>query len=138
MEFKIYDTLPQEAVLIRETVFVKEQGFCEEFDETDAGSRHLVLFDGNIPVATCRFFKELKDTVYVIGRIAVMKDYRGRGLGADIVKEAERHIRGMGGRKVCLHAQKRVEKFYSGLGYCVYGEEDSDEGCPHVWMEKEL
>lgn len=136
MEFKLFDTLPQEAVMIRETVFVKEQGFQEEFDEVDAGAKHLVLFDGDTPVATCRFFEDLKMDAYVIGRIAVMKSYRGKRLGSDIMKEAERHILKAGGKKVCLHAQKRVEMFYRGLGYHSCGREDSDEGCPHVWMEK--
>lgn len=56
MKTQIYSTLPQEARRIREEVFVREQGFENEFDETDQRAFHLVLYDGEIPVAVCRFF----------------------------------------------------------------------------------
>lgn len=136
MEFRLYDTLPQEAKQIRQTVFVEEQGFMEEFDETDTVASHLVLYDGAVPVATCRFYEDAEMGAYVIGRIAVMKNYRGRGLGSDVIEEAERHVRLIGGKRICLHAQKRVKGFYEGQGYRMWGEEDEDEGCPHIWMEK--
>ena len=55
MDIKIYDTLPEEAVRIRKTVFVEEQGFQDEFDKIDSYARHLVLFDGENPIAVCRF-----------------------------------------------------------------------------------
>ena len=58
MDIKIYDTLLEEAVRIRKTVFVEEQGFQDEFDKIDSYARHLVLFDGENPIAVCRFFSE--------------------------------------------------------------------------------
>ena len=39
-----------------EAVFIKEQGFKDEFDEIDDFAKHVLLFDGDIPVGTCRFF----------------------------------------------------------------------------------
>ena len=70
MEFKIYDTLPQEAREIRLRVFVREQGFQEEFDTADKFSTHIVAYDGDIPIATCRYYTQ--DSRFLIGRIAVI------------------------------------------------------------------
>lgn len=35
-------------------MFVKEQGFEEEFDDIDETAAHIVLFDGSHPVGVCR------------------------------------------------------------------------------------
>ena len=56
MQVKIYDELPLEAKKIREDVFVKEQGFNEEFDIIDKTAKHILISENNIPVATCRIF----------------------------------------------------------------------------------
>ena len=51
MEFKISGELLADEKLIREEVFMSEQGFKNEFDETDGKAFHLVMYDNNIPVA---------------------------------------------------------------------------------------
>lgn len=135
---RVYYTLPEEAVLIRQEVFVNEQGFKEEFDSIDKEAVHIVLFDGNMPVATCRFFKDNEKDTYIIGRVAVISAYRGQNLGSFILENACRLIKEAGGKKICLHSQKRVKEFYEKQGYCMYGDEDLDEGCPHVWLYKEI
>ncbi len=56
METEIYHTLPAEAVKIRETVFVKEQGFRNEFGEIDRYAQHMIVFDQENAIAVCRFF----------------------------------------------------------------------------------
>lgn len=56
MNIRVYHTLPGDAVMIRKEVFMKEQGFHDEFDETDQTASHIVLYIENIPAATCRFF----------------------------------------------------------------------------------
>ena len=56
---------------------MKEQGFKYEFDETDHLAKHMLLFEDDIPVATCRFFFSVERDCYVIGRIAVSKEFRG-------------------------------------------------------------
>ena len=58
METKIYNQLPDEAKEIRLEVFVKEQGFEEEFDDIDETAAHIVLFDGSHPVGVCRIFTD--------------------------------------------------------------------------------
>lgn len=138
MKVKIYDRrLPQEAKYIRETVFVKEQGFNEEFDTTDNISTHLVVFDGEIPVGTCRYYKD-SNNIYYIGRLAIMKNYRGKGIGAFILHSAENSIKSRNGKTIRLHSQYRAKEFYEKQGYKSYGEPDYDEDCLHIWMEKTL
>lgn len=43
MFIKIYDEIPEEAKTIREAVFIKEQGFKDEFDEIDDVAKHVLL-----------------------------------------------------------------------------------------------
>lgn len=141
MKIKIFDgKLPDEAKLIREKVFIEEQGFNEEFDTTDNISVHIVAFDGDKPAGTCRYYMQNKDgdTVYYIGRLAVMKDYRGKGLGAELVRFAEESIKARNGKSVRLHSQYRAKEFYEKQGYTDFGEPDYDEDCLHIWMEKTL
>lgn len=75
MEIKIYEKLPKEAIDIRESVFVKEQGFKNELDDIDDTAKHIVIFDSFLnPIATCRFFYSEERKCYVIGRVAVKKN----------------------------------------------------------------
>lgn len=138
MEFKVYHSLPEAAKSIREEVFVVEQGFKYEFDDLDLTSTHIVGYINGLPVATCRvLFNEQRKT-YAVGRIAVIKEYRGKGLGAEILREGEEYIRKIGGGLVSLHAQVRAAGFYEKQGYIRVGEIDDEEGYPHIWMTKEL
>ncbi len=138
MEVKFYRNLPNEAAEIRRSVFMEEQGFHDEFDGTDDRACHAVAFDGDKPVGTCRYFREEGSENFTIGRIAVLKEYRGKSIGALMLKMVEEEIRRAGGTKCVLHAQTRVEEFYKKQGYKRNGEEDEEEGCPHIWMGKTL
>ena len=70
MEIKFYSTLPEEAAAVRTEVFVEEQGFINEMDDIDSYAEHIVAFDGDKPVGTCRFFKDDKtENDYIAGRI---------------------------------------------------------------------
>ena len=92
MKFRIYTAgLPEEAKKIRLEVFVKEQGFEEEFDSVDDTAAHIVLFDGKTPVGVCRVFKDSGSGKTVIGRVAVKKELRGKGLGTRIIEAAEEY-----------------------------------------------
>lgn len=57
MNFKVYSKLPAEAAKIRETVFVQEQGFREEFDTTDQFASHLVCYDRDLPIVYAAILK---------------------------------------------------------------------------------
>ena len=130
--------LPQEAILIRQEVFVEEQGFEVEFDEVDSITRHIVLFEDGIPIGTCRvYWNEIKAS-YVLGRVAVRKNFRGRAFGRRLLQEAEHLVHSLQGTTLCLAAQVRVKAFYEKQGYSAAGAEFLDEECPHVWMYKTL
>ena len=51
---------------------------------------------------------------------------------------AETEIKKIGGKRIFLHAQSRVEKFYEKQGYSSFGEIELDEYCSHVWMSKRI
>lgn len=133
-----YDTLPEEAVRIRAEVFVQEQGFKQEFDGTDDRAVHLVMYVGGEPAAVCRYYWSSEKSAHVIGRVEVRKPFRGSGLGAGLLREAETQILADGGTQAWLSAQLRAEEFYEKQGYRAEGEVFLDEYCPHVWMKKIL
>ena len=134
--------LPQEAKTIRRDVFEKEQGFVDEFDGTDETAAHFVIFDGEKPVATCRVFPESgaagDGSVYLLGRFAVLREYRMRHVGAYLLSEAETYVQKNGGRAVRLHAQLQAAGFYEKQGYVRIAEVDEEQGCPHIWLEKSV
>ena len=89
----------------------------EEFDEHDGdGTRYVVLLDDGYPVATCRFYEVGAERV-VLGRVVVLPEYRGRGLGRRVVEEAEHWIGELGYREVVIDSRTVVVPFYEKLGY---------------------
>ena len=117
MTFRIYDKLCEDAKQIRTEVFVAEQGFETEFDDTDSKARHIVGYDGEKPVAVCRYFYD--------------EEHK-------ILSFAEQMIKQDGGKSVALSAQLRASGFYEKQGYKKHGDEYYDEYCPHVLMTKAL
>lgn len=89
----------------------------QEFDAHDGpGTKYIVLLDDGYPVATCRMYDVSADTV-MLGRLVVLPEYRGQGLGRRTVMEAEAWMRASGCVRILL--ESRVEKvaFYEKLGY---------------------
>ena len=138
MTIREFNYLPEDAKIVRNEVFVKEQGFINEFDETDNNSVHIVLYNKDKPISTCRIYFHIGKQMFVIGRIAVLKEHRGNNVGAVTLRFAEESIRNNGGSSVILSAQVRIAKFYEKHGYTKQGEVYLDEDCPHVWMIKNL
>lgn len=138
MKIKKYNELPKEAIQIRNEVFVEEQGFIDEFDSIDNISTHLVLFEGLLPLATCRYYWNKEKDAYSVGRIAVVKDCRGKNIGGLILQEAEIQIRNSGGSIIYLSAQLRAVGFYKNQGYVTTGDTYYEESCPHICMYKRL
>lgn len=86
MKILRYDSFPNYAKEIREAVFIEEQGFESEFDEIDNTAVHFVLFDEDeSPIATCRVFWNNQMNAYTLGRLAVIKECRGKNIGSLIV-----------------------------------------------------
>ncbi len=137
MEIKIYKQIPPEAMDIRVRVFVDEQGFVDDVDETDAVATHLVAYIDGTAVGTCRVF-ERQNGAYILGRMAVLKKHRGAGIGARLIREAEEEIARMGGDTILIHAQLHAKGFYEFCGYTAYGEIENEQDRPHVWLKKQL
>lgn len=95
MEIREYDMMTDEARGIRTAVFVVEKDYRPEFDEWDEPGRatHLLAFGNGRAVATCRLYPELDHADqpgrWVIGRLAVVADERGHGIGKTVLAEAE-------------------------------------------------
>ena len=89
----------------------------EEFDEHDGdGTRYIVLLDRGYPVATCRFYDFGAGRV-MLGRVVVLPEYRGQGLGSRVVREAERWIKELGYAEVVIDSRTVAVAFYEKLGY---------------------
>lgn len=140
MEIKVYSQLPVYSVEIRTQVFVKEQGFDKEFelDKNEGRATHLVGFLDGKMAATARFYFSDEHNAYLIGRIAVLKEHRKKGFGAEIVRACEQCIADKGGKRAIIHAQARAKGFYEAIGYSSFGDTDFEEGVEHIWMTKNL
>jgi predicted GNAT family N-acyltransferase len=142
MEFRVYETLVQEAIAIRQEVFQQEQHFVEEFDALDHDHsrqiRHMVAYEQGNPVACCRYYADDTPGAYLVGRIAVRKPYRGQQIGAQLLREVEARLSAQGAMLLSLSAQVAARAFYEKQGYTASGEIYYDEHCPHIHMEKVL
>lgn len=127
--------LPEEARLLRTLIFIEEQGFVREFDDLDAAAVHIVAFDGDKSTGTCRYYPR-PDGSYAIGRIAVAREYRGKGVGSALVLEAERRVALLGAKTTVVSAQLRAAGFYRSLGYTEQGSPYPEEHVPHILMVK--
>ena len=126
------------ALRLRERVFAVEQGVRPEADRDgrDAEATHLVALEEGRVVGTCRLV--FQGEVARLGRMAVERERRGRGLGAAILREAERQARAKGVRRISLHAQLRARSLYKRDGYQQQGAPFVEEGIDHVAMEKRI
>lgn len=123
---------------IREDVFMDEQGIDRSLltDDKDRDAFHGIVYDFGIPVASGRLYRDSEDeSVYHAGRIAVNKEYRGKGLGRDLMIGLIEKAWEVGAEKVSLHAQEQVIGFYEKLGFVGVGDIFMEAGIPHLEME---
>ena len=91
----------------------------EEFDEHDrSDTKYIVLTDDDFPVATCRFYP-LSEQAAMIGRVVVLPEYRGKGLGMRVMKEAEEWLSELGFQKAVIESRDVAVGFYQQIGYAV-------------------
>ena len=138
MEIKVFNSLPKDALDLRIIVFVEEQGFVDEVDEADSFATHLVMYDNDKPIATCRFFLKEDNETYMFGRLCVLKEYRGKSLGREMLKKVEEIVKEKGGKAIILHSQYNAKDFYIRCGFTQQGEIDYEQNKPHAWMRKEV
>ncbi|KAJ1654890.1 hypothetical protein IWQ61_005263 [Dispira simplex] len=150
-------TEPEEFQLcmqVRQNVFVEEQGFPLEIeiDELDQRSQHFIALlrlphnqgnnqeeDTGIPIGTLRMF-EYQPLVGKIGRVCVLKEYRGLSVGRRLMESAHRVAKiEIGWKTILIYAQYDKTVFYTRLGYLIPDPTQSIEnGIPHVAMVMNL
>lgn len=110
-----------------------------EFDEHDGDStRYIVAVDDYLPVATCRMYP-LDNRKVMLGRVVVLPEYRHRGLGTLVVKEAEHWAKELGYTASCVESRDNKTRFYERLGYVPdYSEMIQGEVFNCYRMEKPL
>lgn len=95
----------------------------DEFDEHDTSeTKYIVLLDDEYPVATCRIY-ELDPSSAMIGRVVVLPDYRGRGLGRMVMSEGEKWCRDLGYSTVVIESRTTAIDFYKKLGFTVRSDQ---------------
>jgi len=73
-----------------------------------------------------------------IGRVAVLSDWRGQGVGAAILTRLIALAQERGHKRVLLNAQTRAIPFYARLGFAPTGDEFIEAGIPHQTMMRAL
>lgn len=120
---------------VREQVFIREQKVPPEleWDDSDELAEHyLAVMPDNTPVAVARLIPTL-DEVAHIGRMAVLPPYRGKGIGAALLRELIRDAAGQV-RELRLSSQQHAIPFYQRNGFHIASEPYDDAGIPHVTM----
>lgn len=128
----------EDAFRVRIAVFVDEQRIPreEELDDLDETAVHCIAYDGGEPVGAGRLV--VTDGYGKIGRMAVLRDRRGSGIGARVLAALEQEGARRGLRCFRLSAQLSARGFYDRLGYASVGDVYDEVGIPHVAMEKLL
>lgn len=129
-----WDALRDAALPLRFAVFVDEQRVPAELevDEFDPQSLHALARSRNGDViGTARLLPDGH-----IGRIAVARAQRGRGIGAALVLAMMQAAKARGDTVIKLSAQTHVVPFYARFGFAVSGEPYDDAGIPHVAMQR--
>ena len=124
---------------LRRVVFIEEQNVSEEdeVDGLDPQAIHLLAFDGDRPVGTARML--VKGNVGKIGRVCVLAEARGMGLGAALIRACLEELRQVPGvTEALLGAQTHALGFYKKLGFVAEGDEFMDAGIPHFDMRRPL
>jgi predicted GNAT family N-acyltransferase len=123
---------------IRRRVFIEEQHVPEEIemDADDAHAFHALALDGDTPVGCGRMVAH--DGYVKIGRMAVLRERRGEGIGRSILQFLMQQARRQGFGRAVLHAQLTAEGFYLKNGYIPEGEVFEEAGIMHRRMFHEL
>ena len=141
---------------IRRQVFQMEQGVAEalEFDGEDDHATHFLAYQGDEAVGTTRIRYLKKSaplpaslpittdssttdgprTIAKIERVAVLADYRGQGIGQQLMAAAIAHLQHQDITAIMINAQLQVQAFYERLGFRPRGAVFEEAGIPHVEM----
>lgn len=111
----------------------------QEFDEHDTpDTKYIVLVDDYLPVATCRLYPIDHESI-MLGRIVVLPEYRGKGIGRMAIESAEEWAKELGYKKAVLESREGKEGFYKKMRYVAdYSKVIHGEIFTCVRMEKAM
>jgi predicted GNAT family N-acyltransferase len=123
------------ATPIRIAVFVEEQGVPAEIemDDMDGECVHAIALEEGRAVGTARLLPDGH-----IGRMAVLKEWRSRGIGSLLLHSLVQKARERGDRQVVLSAQVHAVPFYRAHGFRAEGPVYEEAGIPHQGMRRAL
>ena len=135
IELVSWEKARNEAQRIRFAVFVEEQGVPAELemDENDADCVHGLAYIEGRAVGTGRLLPDGH-----IGRMAVLKEWRGHGAGKALLRALIEAARRRGDRQVMLSAQTHALGFYRAEGFEPEGGEYEEAGIAHQAMRRKL
>lgn len=116
---------------IRESVFIKEQGVSpeQEWDSDDVSATHFLAYEGECAVGTARLLPN-----GCIGRVSVLRDWRGLNIGEALMQAAISEAERQGLAEQTLTAQTHAAGFYERLGFKIISDEFIEAGIPHIDM----
>ncbi len=132
------------AFALRKLVFCGEQGVAreQEIDSRDEDALHVVALapvDGRV-IGTLRLLLDAQGAVRVakIGRVAVRREWRRRGIALRMLALALAAAREHGCARVRLAAQLEAVALYEQAGFAVESDRFEEAGIQHVWMGQRL
>jgi len=131
-----YETGLPQLRSVRETVFVQEQSVPleEEWDALDPLCLHVIARDAQgLPIGTGRLTPEHK-----VGRMAVLREWRGKGVGDALLLALIEVARQRGWRELALNSQVSASAFYTRHGFVPYGARFWEAGIEHQAMRRKL
>src|SRR5258705_13361630 len=128
------DEAKAQAFAIRMRVFVREQRVpaAIELDRDDDRAIHFLATSDGRAVGTARVVSHHSSAK--IGRMAVLKSYRDKGVGKKLLHRAVATAKKLGVRTIYLHAQVPAIEFYEKLGFRCVGAVFDEAGIPHRKM----
>lgn len=119
---------------IKEEVFVKEQGVAKDivFDKNDAVAKHVIAFYNNKVVGCARI--RFINNKAKLERIAVLKQYRGKSFGKEIMDYLVDYCRRRKAKEIYFHSQYHAKGFYEKCGFKARGKPFQEAKIKHIGM----
>lgn len=127
---------------LRKTIFIRGQNVpaSRELDGLDHCSKHVIIFlnqpGQSVPIGCARI--RIIGKTAKLERIGILKKYRSKGIGLLLMKYLYRYCKLRNMRKIELHSQEYVKRFYAKLGFKTKGKTFMDAGIRHIKMERHV
>lgn len=136
-----WQTHAAELTAIRTQVFIEEQHVpvTDEWDGQDPNALHFLLLEEDKPIGCARILVEPDHPFgqFHIGRVSLLRPYRGQGLGHSLVRHLVEFCEQQDPTQtIFLHAQAARQNFYGILGFVAQGDEFMDAGIAHITMRR--